>query len=526
MKFSMLTIAGALAAANAAAIRGDATKTLKKLALMQKITDAANKKAFGVIRRLQDEEDEEGNQYYDQAEVTAETVIQPYMCVTAKVYMGNNNGDGENNNNANAYASSSTSYPTMSYLSFVGATDSNNNGYEYLYGQNDEYMTTLSAYLSAIGVSWAEERANLCDDCMNMENFCSMSEDEISYFASMSEDEFAEYLEAAEEEYEEKKQQQQQQQQNQQQNQQQEMENDNNNAYAAYSYGNGNGNRRHLFESIQTLCGTCEQKCVDEDDIEQSQEYYEEMEKLFEESMCTEAGDGVNYIGHTCGSNGKTIELALFTDENCMYLAGEQNAYSLYQQAVASSYGDGDADNDGQQDNDWSADDLAYGYMQLVTEMFSDEFSCQMGAVRSYDGSEPSEACETLYGNAVSKSDCQANNYNNQNQNNEQGQYEYGGNNAAVPEGYDIAYSEDIADVCGTILELEANMAKGFSNPFSGDTWSSLFGNENGLSGGAIAGIVIAVIAAIAAAAFVFSKNQKPKNADLEEPVFQGGALS
>ena len=154
----MLTIAGALAAANAAAIRGDATKTLKKMALMQKFTDAANKKAFGAIRRLQD-----GDEYYNAEEVTAETVIQPYMCVTAKVYMGGNN-------NANAYASSSSA-PTQSYLSFVGATDANNNGYEYLYGENDEYMTTLSAYLSAIGSSWAEERANLCDDCEQMENF-------------------------------------------------------------------------------------------------------------------------------------------------------------------------------------------------------------------------------------------------------------------------------------------------------------------------------------------------------------------
>ena len=211
----------------------------------------------------------------------------------------------------------------------------------------------------------------------------AMSEDEISYFASMTEDEFTEYLEQVEQEYKEE-----------QEKQEEEMENENNSAYAAYSsYGNnGNGrhlfgNRRQLFQSIQTLCGTCEQKCVDEDDIKQSQEYYEEMEKLFEESMCTEAGDGVNYIGHTCGSNGRTIELALFTDANCMYLAGEQNAYNLYQQAVASSYGNGDADGDGQQDYDWSADDLAYGYMQLVTEMFQDEFSCSMGAVRSYDGS-------------------------------------------------------------------------------------------------------------------------------------------
>ena len=75
----------------------------------------------------------------------------------------------------------------------------------------------------------------------------------------------------------------------------------------------------------------------------------------------------------------------MFSDANCMYLAGEMNAYSLYQTAVAQSYNE-DADGDGQQDNSWSADDLAYGYMQLVTEMFQDEYSCAMGAVRSYNG--------------------------------------------------------------------------------------------------------------------------------------------
>lgn len=206
-----------------------------------------------------------------------------------------------------------------------------------------------------------------------------MSDDERSYFANMSEDDFAAYIEELEQQYQEE-------QQEQQEKAEEEMEQDENNAYAAYNYGNGQRGRRHLFESIQTICNTCAEKCVDDDEIEQSQEYYEEMEKLFEEAMCVQSGDGSGYIGHTCGSNGKSIELALFTDENCMYMAGEQNAYSLYQQAVAMTYGDGDADGDGEQDYDWNPDDLAYGYMNMVTEMFSDEYSCQMGAVRSYDG--------------------------------------------------------------------------------------------------------------------------------------------
>lgn len=170
MKFSMLTIAGALAAANAASTRGDAARSLKTMALMQKVTDELNKKAFGGFdRRLQDEDNM--NYEYNQEEITAETIIQPYMCVTATVYNGNNNANNDaNENNANAYAYSSAK-PTISYLSFVGATDADNNGYEYLYGNNDEYMTTLSAYLQAVGTSWAEEKAELCEDCEMLENF-------------------------------------------------------------------------------------------------------------------------------------------------------------------------------------------------------------------------------------------------------------------------------------------------------------------------------------------------------------------
>ena len=66
---------------------------------------------------------------------------------------------------------SSGNGPYMSYLTYQGETAASNNGYEYVYGQDDEYLVTLNDYLVAIGSSWAEERANLCDDCSNMQNF-------------------------------------------------------------------------------------------------------------------------------------------------------------------------------------------------------------------------------------------------------------------------------------------------------------------------------------------------------------------
>ena len=222
----------------------------------------------------------------------------------------------------------------------------------------------------------------MCCVCSPLPN-SQMSDDERAYFANMSEEEFQEYIATMEQGYEEENQKSQQEAEKQQQENQENHQQEANNAYAAYAYGNGNG--RRLFESIQTLCGTCQNKCINNQNYENTQEYYENMEKLFEENMCTEAGNGY-YIGHTCGGNGKSIELAQFTDENCMYMASDQNAYNVYQNAVAQVY-QNDADGDGQNDNTWVADDLGYGYMSMVTDMFEQPFSCQMGAVRSYDGS-------------------------------------------------------------------------------------------------------------------------------------------
>ena len=159
MKFSMLTIAGALATANASsAVRGDAAK---KIALMQKISDAANKKMFEAAsktRRLD-------------AYITSETVIQPLTCITAKVYgvegEAGGEGDAENGGNYNSMANG----PYVSYLTWEGETSATYGDVEYIYGNDDEYVSTLSDYVLAIGSSYAEEKANLCDDCGQMQNF-------------------------------------------------------------------------------------------------------------------------------------------------------------------------------------------------------------------------------------------------------------------------------------------------------------------------------------------------------------------
>jgi len=477
MKFSIVTIAGALASANAATIRGDAA--LKKLAVMQKFTNSVNKKSFGATRRrrLDQNQNNQEDQYQENEEVTAETVLQPYVCTTAKSSGG-----------------------LVSYISFID-------------GGGAEYITTLSSYLEAIGESYAEELANLCNECDLFEDYCDLDEEERQSFANMSEEEFEEYM---------------QQQKQKQQNDRQKNEEDKDTAYAAYSYGHG-GRSRFLYGDVSTLCGSCEMMCDDAN--EEMSEMYEGLMSLFGESMCTQAGDGVNYVGHTCGSDGMSIELAMFTDEDCLNMSDTQNAYSFYQQAVAASY-NADADGDGVQDYTY-VEHLGEAYMYMVTNLMGNEFSCSMGTVRDFDGSDPSEACANLFENSISKTDCLGdNNNNNYNNNYYYNTYNNYNNNNRNLEDYDMDYSEDLEDVCGKVLELEQNLlGNSWYNPYTGISFTSLFPNlfeknfNTPLSAGAIAGIVVGAVAVAAAvAAVVVSKNKK--KSDLEEPVFQGGALN
>eukprot|EP00984_Skeletonema_dohrnii_P013520 scaffold5595_cov71-Skeletonema_dohrnii-CCMP3373.AAC.5 len=482
MKFSILTIAGALASTNAV-VRGDAALKLKK---MQKLS-TVNKNAFHVVRRMNeegdgDEEAADQYQYQDNADadeaVDEETGsgVKPYMCVTATLYDGG----------------------TASFMSFTQSSGD---------GESAEYITDINSFISMRGQMYAQEMANTCQYCEMeglrdlCEQFQDMDSNTAQVLAAMDTENFEAYLlamyqedEDADEDADEGE---------------EEELSDEVRAYYTYSKGGNTG-----AQALINLCSKCEEEC-DDDELQQ---YYEEMVEDYakEESLCVETNDG-RYIGYTCGADGSSIELAVFQDNECTVMSDTQDGYNMASMWYNSK-------------NDEEA--RMIGEMQMMTQMYSSEFSCQMGADRSQDGGDEdadeneSEFCENLLAESISKDDCAADgNYNYQNQGEGEDMNEYAADEAEESTGVMI-YSDDIEEVCGTILAIEeALVEETYVNPYTGTPFSVMSESAaNRLSSGAIIGITALVAAIIAAAGFALGKFTRTKS-ELEEPVFQGSPL-
>ena len=163
-------------------------------------------------------------------------------------------------------------------------------------------------------------------------------------FADMSDDEFQQYMQ------EEEQHQQQQQQQQQQENEQNAMS-----SYIAYT-ASGYG-RRKLYAGFQdpdAVCQTCEQTCEDGRMNDEDEEYYKELEEMFKNGVCTHVGNN-QYMGPSCGADGTTIEMALFSDQYCTSMT-TQSAYGYLDYI-----GMGDS------------------YMETLQDLYTLSFSCSMG---------------------------------------------------------------------------------------------------------------------------------------------------
>jgi hypothetical protein len=113
-----------------------------------------------------------------------------------------------------------------------------------------------------------------------------------------------------------------------------------------------------------------------------------------------------------------------------------------------------------------------------------------------------------------------------QNQGEGEDMNEYAADEAEESTGVMI-YSDDIEEVCGTIVAIEEALAEEtYVNPYTGTPFSVMSESAaNRLSSGAIIGIAALVGATIAAAGFALGKFTRTKS-ELEEPVLSGGTLT
>uniref|UniRef100_A0A7S2VHL8 Uncharacterized protein n=1 Tax=Skeletonema marinoi TaxID=267567 RepID=A0A7S2VHL8_9STRA len=463
MKIYTLTIAGALASANAA-VRGDAAHKLKK---MQKLSNAVNKDAFRT-RRMEAVDQETGSG------------VKPYKCVTATTYDGG----------------------TASFMSF---TQSNGDG------ESVEYMTDIGSYISMLGQMRAQEKAYTCQYC-EMDGLLDLCDDQFGDYntaadlAAMEDGDFEAYLLEL---YQE--------------------DDDAVRAYYTYSKGGNTG-----AQSLIDLCYKCNRRC-DNDGI---QTYYETMVEDYAagESSCVESNDG-RYIGYTCGADGSSIELAMFRDDECTVMGYKQDAFKTAYRMY----------------NGNNEEARMIGEMQMMTEMYSSGFSCQMGVDRSQDGGDEdadedeSEFCENLLAESISKDDCADGNYQYQgdgegeeeDEEEDMNEYAYAADAAytVARDGSVMIYSDDIEEVCGAVLTIEeALVEETYVNPYTGPDFSDmleranslsngLFASARDLSSGAIIGITALVFATFAAVGFAMGKCTRTKS-ELEEPVLSGGTLT
>lgn len=173
-------------------------------------------------------------------------------------------------------------------------------------------------------------------------------------FAGMTNDEYAQYME----EEQQHQQEQQQHQQEQQQNQKQQYEQNAAASYIAFNSGYG----RKLYSGFQdpdAVCQTCEQSCEDGHMNGDDEDYYKGLEEMFKEGLCTQVSDNL-YAGPTCGSNGQTIELGLFSDQYCTTMS-QDSAYSYIDNI-----------------------NMGDGYMAVLQNLYTMPFSCTMGLAFDY----------------------------------------------------------------------------------------------------------------------------------------------
>lgn len=226
--------------------------------------------------------------------------------------------------------------------------------------------------------------------------------------------------------------------------------------------------------------------------------------------------NGMNlYVGANCDDYGDGVELAVYANEECSWYTKENSFEDVYVF---------DADDEGNNVNYmlYAEEFIKSAFFELTPCYqleFADPNQAEGEGEGSQDNNEMNDYCKGVIENAVSYSDCEGDDHE-----------ESADENAAQYEWftYDMKDADDAEKVCAE-LHKEEEYGHVYDSTTSGSwykrdkTGAIIRGEASaGLSGGAIAGIVVGVLALIGAlAAMVLCK--KSKAADTE---YQGGEMS
>mmetsp|Transcript_4744 Transcript_4744/g.10251 ORF Transcript_4744/g.10251 Transcript_4744/m.10251 type:complete len:525 (-) Transcript_4744:145-1719(-) len=523
VKFSFLALAGAIATATAAKHNTSIKLGKRQLRRGDASTEALLKKArpykkANAGRKL------EGQQ--DAVELDGSYSVKFSQCVDVRTKSEDLFSD-----ELIAYAQSGSVVSSKSFVLFHVCQGDNC----YYESDDDLYIVDLGTYLANVATYHADKRQNFCEACEQFQDTCVVEEEEVAEDDAAEEEEAAEE-DGAEGEAEEGE-------------DEPEEEGEGEEAEGQQAEGEEDEPDRKLktasrrtanyIDCDQCLANNCyadDEADGDVDDGAQQQQNMEELERQVSEWIanlgeCQESGtqdaNGNNlYIGVMCDSYGDGVELAVFLDEECSMYTSQHTFNSVY--------------NPNYDDNEINYVTYAENYIKIA---FEETMSCleveyddpneeQDGnaAEEEEERYEMNEYCEGLLNDeAMDFNNCEAENGNEQEEEAQDDQYSW--------YTFDIEDADDIGEVCQVVYQMQGEYYHAYDESSSG-TWYSRNSNGQiitvsaqnnqgnkspGLSGGAIAGIVVLIVGVIGVAGFVLTKKNKAATTSAE---YQGGQLS